>query len=254
MLRLIVALIVVASLGQLAAAGDPPLTDVLRKLPHAQKVDAKIAHAEPQTRIIHVLDWHMLSAQAFVADENDRAGKALDADELEKRYAKHLDDVEKVHKEQVDLLTAIIAKLEVSAVLQEGLTPESVKSYRLLAKVLAEKERRLGDALKFREAILQQGATGQLFRAGRIKEVLPLDDAAAWKAANPVKEDGSVLLDEKAIKKREEAQVAAILRQRGIVVIVLGGAHDLTDALEHAGKNVEYLRVSERSYTKLAMP
>ena len=50
---------------------------------------------------------------------------------------------------------------------------------------------------------LQMGAPGRLMIAGDLEEVLPVEDAALFDAANPVQKDGTVRLDAVAVKRRK---------------------------------------------------
>jgi hypothetical protein len=87
-----------------------------------------------------------------------------------------------------------------------------------------------------REKLLRIGAAGKLLIAEEIDEIVPLDDEGTYAAANPVKEDGTVVLDEAAIKLREKAIVGRLVAgEEPVTVIVLGVAHDLTDAFEGTG-------------------
>jgi endonuclease YncB( thermonuclease family) len=215
----------------------------------------KLAMPGAATTVIHVCDWHMLGAKEFMAYEKSGRSKPFEEGEAVKLYEKHLADVEAVQKDQVVVLrTMIQITFEKSprVVFQEGLTPGDMKVYKALAEVLASSEK-AGDAAKFRESILRHGATGRLYREGALKDVLPLEDAAAWKAAYPVRDDGTVVMNDKAMEKREDAQVAAMLKHKGIVIVVLGGAHDLTDNLQRAETPVEYVRVQPRAYRRLAV-
>jgi hypothetical protein len=152
----------------------------LAALPSVQSVNVKLAVPGAKTTIIQICDWHLIGAEAFLAQYDGQ----LDPDEAVKLYEKHLNEVESVQKEQLALLRAILDKFKVKAVFQENLTAEQVKPYKLLADVLAKHE----NERDYREAILRHGATGRLYREGKIKEVLPLEDQAAWQNANPVKD------------------------------------------------------------------
>jgi hypothetical protein len=71
---------------------------------------------------------------------------------------------------------------------------------------------------------------GQLLIDGHIKAVVPAEDAKAYEAANPVQADGRIVFDEKATEARENAIVRNMLEKAsGTAVLVLGGAHDLSD-------------------------
>ena len=140
------------------------------------------------------------------------------------------------------MLAAMLDKLDVAGVFVEGLTKEDMPAFIIISRVLARKE---NSPYKI---ILQHGAAGKLYRDGKLKEVLPLDDEAAMQAANPVK-DGKVKIDKTANEKREDAMVLNLLTRKGIVVVILGGAHDLTDNLR--GK-AAYLRVKTKAYLRAA--
>ncbi|MFT4559144.1 MAG: hypothetical protein ACI92S_004534 [Planctomycetaceae bacterium] len=64
---------------------------------------------------------------------------------------------------------------------------------------------------------------------GHITAVVPADDAKAYEAANPVLADGRIVFDEKANKAREDAIVKRMMKASGTAVLVMGGAHDLSD-------------------------
>ena len=61
--------------------------------------------------------------------------------------------------------------------------------------------------------------------------MIPADDAAAYKAANPV-QDRRVVFDEKANEAREDSIVRSLLGASKTAVLVLGGAHDLSDNVQ----------------------
>jgi hypothetical protein len=97
---------------------------------------------------------------------------------------------------------------------------------------------------EFRERYLEAGAVGRLLVSGELQEVLPLDEAGALDAARPVTPDGLVRIDPAKVEARHDAQVKAALATGPVPLIVLGGAHDLRDAvLRLGGGRVEYLRV-----------
>jgi hypothetical protein len=230
----------------------------LTPLPSVHSAFVKLATPQATTTIIQVCDWHALSAEEFVAELIATRKVLPTPDEAEKLYEKHLADVAAVREEQLTVLRTMIditfdetktksTKDKPPVVFQESLTPEGVKGYKFLNDLIGRREK-AGTAGRFSEAILRYGATGRLYREGKIKELLPLEDAAAWKAAYPEKKDGALVME-----KREDAQVANMLKQTGIVLVVMGGGHDLSDNLQRAGVKVEYLRVETRTYRKLAL-
>jgi len=75
-------------------------------------------------------------------------------------------------------------------------------------------------ANRFREDLLQIGAAGRLLLAGEIDDVLPLEDHAAWRAAQPV--NGRV---NQAAKEARERAIVKRVPVGG--VFVLGPGHNL---------------------------
>jgi hypothetical protein len=92
--------------------------------------------------------------------------------------------------------------------------------------------------------MLDIGAAGRLLVAGDLERVLPLENAEAMRAANPVK-NGVWRPDEKLTQTRR-AEMARVIRLHGPVsVIVLGGSHDL---FPHLYEDTEYLQVTVKEY------
>ena len=78
-----------------------------------------------------------------------------------------------------------------------------------------------------------------MFIAGELERVLPLEDAVAMRAANPVK-DGRIAPDAARIGARRAAMVKNVFDRGNVGVIVLGDSHDLTRLLP---EGAEYIRV-----------
>jgi endonuclease YncB( thermonuclease family) len=235
----------------------------LTPLPSVHSAFVKLATPQAKRTIVQVCDWHAPSAEEFIAELVAGRKVLPTPDEAEQLYEKHLADIQRVQEEQATLLRTMIditfdetktksKEDKPPVVFQENLTPEGVKGYKFLNDLIAKREK-AGDTARFREAILRYGATGRLYREGKIKDVLPLEDAEAWKAAYAVKKDGKLVIDKKAMERREDALVAVMLKQTGVVLVVLDGGHDLTDNLQRAGAKVEYLRVETRAYRKLVV-
>jgi hypothetical protein len=85
----------------------------------------------------------------------------------------------------------------------------------------------------------------------RRQRVPPLDDAALFEAARPVSPDGTVRNDPAKVRAREDAQVRAALAAGPCAVIVLVGAHDLSDSVRRLGRgSCQYIRVACRRYVE----
>jgi hypothetical protein len=90
-----------------------------------------------------------------------------------------------------------------------------------------------------REKLPSVGAPGRLLLGGGLDEVRFLDDAAALAAADPRKADAATL------KAREDAIVRnALAGGESVVVIVLGGGHDLAESVRAADPHCGYVRVT----------
>jgi len=97
--------------------------------------------------------------------------------------------------------------------------------------------------------VLRVGAAGRLLMAGELAEVLPAEDDVPFEAANPVGKDGTVAIDLEKNEQREDAQVQNLLKGGPLVVVVLGGAHDLADNIERlADQECRYVSVTTRAY------
>lgn len=101
--------------------------------------------------------------------------------------------------------------------------------------------------------LLELGAPGRLLIAGEIDEVLPLDDADLLDSAKPVTPEGKMRLDSEKLKARQGAQVKAVMEKGGFGLIVLGGAHDLSDSVRRLGQGrCEYFRVTTKRFKEFA--
>ena len=77
--------------------------------------------------------------------------------------------------------------------------------------------------------------------------MLPAEDVEAMEAANPMK-DGRVEFDDAATERREDAIVRNVLASESpVVVLMLGGSHDLGD---NVPGDVEVVRVQVKAHRK----
>jgi hypothetical protein len=133
----------------------------------------------------------------------------------------------------------------------EGLSEETMPDFQLRLDVLKDLERldtRGGmdkEALRLqREFRLEVGIPGRLLLAREIDRVLPLEDRKALKAAGPAGAAQGIRFDAAKIEARRKAMVAR-LPAVGIVLVVLGGSHDLGPFF---GADALYVRISPRGY------
>ena len=101
-----------------------------------------------------------------------------------------------------------------------------------------------------RRDCLQLGAAGRLLMDGKIEAALPLEEAKAYEAADPVAKDGTVVLDHDKIEARQDAQVRKLLKAGKFAFVILGGAHDLQDNITKQSDGCEYVTVTTRAYRR----
>jgi hypothetical protein len=83
--------------------------------------------------------------------------------------------------------------------------------------------------------------------------LLPLDDAKLLEEAKPIAPAGRFHLDAAKLSARHAGQVQAALKGGAFALVLLGGAHDLTDNVRrYAGGLCEYVRVTSRGYQGFA--
>jgi hypothetical protein len=100
---------------------------------------------------------------------------------------------------------------------------------------------------------LVMGAAVRLLITGELAAALPLDDVKLLEAAKPVSPDGRIQFDAAKVKAREDGMVRIALAKDTIVVLILGGSHDLTGSIRaFAGEGCEYMRLTSQSYGKIS--
>lgn len=229
-------------------------------------------------------DWHFLPKDLFAADIKDVAEKPLAEEDIDRLYEEFLSEVDLVQTEQKALLRCLIKHHGLRRIFCEGLTDLDLPIYRAKIAALRTVERQIPEVktqlqkasqalaamakageegsedyhrvveitseleellYQHRLDLLQVGAAGQLYVAGEIEEVVPLDDAELLQRANPVAEDGGVKLDKEVIEARQDAQARAMIEDGKFALAILGGAHDLSDNLARlTGGTCEYITVT----------
>lgn len=101
------------------------------------------------------------------------------------------------------------------------------------------------------ERLLEVGAAGRFLISGELEDVLPLEGDGAMERAKPITPDGAVRIEEKKLEARHDAQLRELVVAGPVCVIVLGGAHDLSQSVRRAGNGWEYLRVTTAAYREI---
>jgi hypothetical protein len=247
-----------------------PAADILRQLPGVAGVEVLVACPKPTHRIIHLRDWHFVPRDLFALDVRQSSTRPLSEQEVDALYREHLLQVELVQLEQVALLRALAKHHGLRRVLLEGLTPEGIPSFRDVVAALRDTQERLGDLAqehakvrgkspavdqevdellrRHREELLPYGAAVHLVLAHEV-EVLPLDEQEALDRAKP----GKATVDPPKLEARHAAQVQAALASERCSLLVLGGSHDLSVAIDKlSAGGVEYLRVTTSRFKEVS--
>jgi len=246
---------------------------ILEKLPNVVMVTNHCHRTNPTHRIVHILDWHYVSKTDFGADLRSQSAEPISDEEIDRLHAEHLDEVERIQQQQMELLRVLIQSHGLKRIHKEGLAEKDVLIFE--AKVAAFRE--FGNKLlalngsigsddkspalitqieelesQHRRDILQLGAAGRLLLSNEIESVLPLEESEAFAAANPVGEDGKVSIDQGKNEAREDAQLRILLNGDPLSVVVLGGAHDLSDNMRRMpDAKAEYIRVEYQAWKQI---
>jgi len=263
--------------------------DLLRQLPGAVQVEVSDSAEKPTCRIVHLRDWHFVPKDLYALDLKNAHVRELSEQEIDRLHQELLLEVEAVQFEQMALLRCLIKHHGLKRIYSEGLTPNDLPNYKERIGVLRDMENtqisrlrkqladvhellkgikpeseRYQNAQKIEEEItdlidqhryrlLEIGAPGRLLIAGEIDDVLPLDDANLLEQAKPITPEGKVKLDPERLSARHDAQVKAVLEKGGFGLIVLGGAHDMSDNVRRLGQGrCEYIRVTTSRYKQFS--
>jgi len=210
----------------------------LQSLPGVASATVAVECDSPKLTIIHIRDWHFIERQSFALDVQDASGEPLTDDEVDKLLAEHRETVATIQKQQRRLILALIKQLGVKQVFQEGLFVEQLPAYRKRIDILRDFQKYLSDGdspldqftrYEYQTDMLQIGVPGQLWIENKIEGIAPVENKAAYEAANPIR-DGKVVFDESLNEAREDAIARNLLEAKcRTAVLLLGGTHDLSD-------------------------
>src|SRR5262249_9379908 len=109
------------------------------------------------------------------------------------------------------------------------------------------------------EALLRQhrletaelGAAG-LLAAGEVPAIVPLDDEDTLDAAAPRRAGEAWEFDVAKVRRRDECIVRnAVASGATVVVVILGGSHDLTEVMKEQAPGWAYTRVVTRAVQRV---
>jgi hypothetical protein len=264
-----------------------PAVDLLRNLPGVVQVEAGVTSRKPNSRIVHLRDWHFVPKDLYAIDMKQVHGRELTPEEIDRLHQELLLEVELVQFEQMALLRSLIKYHGLKVVYAEGFSPCEHAAYRERIAVLRSMEqkqiptirtqldevRKLADGATaetkskaeeiegqlsalltdHKARLLEFGAAGRLLISGELEDVLPLEGDGEMEKAKPITADGKVQPDTAKIEARHDAQVKMVAREGTVAVIVLGGSHDLSKSVQRiGGENCEYLRVTTKRVKEFA--
>jgi hypothetical protein len=228
------------SVGHCSAEDEDLNLITLRDLPQVHSVTVTPAK-NPTIQIVHILNWHHAPKSAYavylrsIGDEYD----------LDEEYQQNCDTTEFVQSELTDLLRALVNEHDVHTVFIER-SNEGVRRLELIVELLKNEPQDHPMRAVVRH---DYGAVGHLLQTGELREVLPIEEYEAKRAACLISADGKYRIDPEAMERREDAIVKNLLNVEAMSVVVLGGAHDLTDNLGRlAGGCCRYIRVETNAY------
>ncbi len=178
---------------------DTDAVAILRKLPGVAQVTRHGPSGRPSHRVVHLLDWHFVPRDRYAADLRSLSDTPLSDTEVDRHWQELLREVATVQAEQLALLGRLVQHHGLRRIHVEGLTSRDMPIFnakaaairkvgvelaelRGIVEELGEEDAgQLVDQLESFEQqqhrdLLQLGAAGRLFMAGRIKAVAPLED------------------------------------------------------------------------------
>ena len=258
-----------------------PVPAILGQLPMVERVTVPVAAENPTHRIVHIRDHHFVAWERFAADLQSVFDEPISEADMDDAYAAHLAEVEITQLYNQTLLLCLIDHHGLKSVYIGGLTDDDLPIFEAKIEAMRELPRRIGvtrawteelkamddpeterHAAEFEQALddweharrldrLRIGAASQLYMDRKLESVLPADDAEAYAEANPITEDGAVDLDPQRIEAREDAIVRRLVDSEGCKLLILGGAHDLSDNVARLGKgNVELIVVDTQAWER----
>ncbi|MDA0284493.1 MAG: hypothetical protein O3B13_03905 [Planctomycetota bacterium] len=210
----------------------------LKTLPGVESAEAVVKCDNPELTIVHVRDWHYIDYAAFKADVEGDIDGALIPDQ----YVGFAREVQEIQDQQELFLRACV-KAGCNDVWIEGLTPDIAPAFRLICRAAA------ANGLYDSPNPLSVGVAGRLF-VERIIRVHALDTDVGLKLTFPLDASGNLRkVPDSDVEKRENLMIRQLTGVRGVAIVVLGGAHDLSD---NVPARVKLVVVTVKGYRKVS--
>lgn len=244
-MRTVFCLLILTRIGHSAE----PIFSLLDGTPAVAKVDDPVKGTRT---LIHIRDWHWVPYDYIEAELPDNTP----SEKVAATYVTHLEQVRQVQEEQFTILKKLL-DVEDIALFREGLTPDIQPAYRTVSQALWRRHPRIpevGDELFKRPNVLSLGTPGRLLARGLVKQVHAADTDATLALTNPLLADGTLRkVPPNAIEEREDHIVRRVLQTDRNAIVILGGAHDLSDNIRRLGNGrLGLITVTTRAYRKHA--
>lgn len=199
----------------------------LKRLPGVDSVEIAVKVDDPQLTIIHIRDWHFIDYDAFKAEVEDE----ISADQIQNQYLILAREVQAVQDEQELFLNAL-ASAGYRDVWIEGLIPEFERVFQHICHAAAK------NGLYESPNPLSVGAAARLFVRRQIR-VHALDTDKGLRLTFPLDAAGKLRdVPDSDVEKRENLMMRQLRNHKGVAVVVLGGAHDLSNNVPEGVKLV----------------
>lgn len=210
----------------------------LESFPGVESVKVVVDCEEPTLTIVHILDWHFIEYAEFKADVEDQIG----ADQIENQYVVFAREVQAVQDQQELFLNAM-AKAGHRDVWIEGLIPEFERAFIHICHAAAR------NGLYESPNPISVGAAARLFVKQQIR-VHALDTDNGLRLTKPLDSAGKLReVSQADIEKRENLMMQQLRQHKGVAIVVLGGAHDLSN---NVPKGTKLVVVTVKGYRKAA--
>lgn len=196
------------------------LTDLpnLDSLPGVESAKVVVDCAEPVLTIVHIRDWHFIEYAEFKADVQDEVAD----DQIDNQYLIFAREVQEIQDQQELFLNAM-AKAGHRDVWIEGLIPEFERAFIHICHAAAR------NGLYETPNPISVGAAARLFVKRQIR-VRALDTDKGLRLTQPLDNSGNLRkVSEQDFEKRENLMMQQLRDHKGVAIVVLGGAHDLSN-------------------------
>ncbi|MFT4556257.1 MAG: hypothetical protein ACI92S_001599 [Planctomycetaceae bacterium] len=190
----------------------------LDSLPDVESAKVVVDCDEPTLTIVHIRDWHFIEYAEFKAEVQDEVAD----DQIETQYLIFAREVQEIQDQQELFLNAM-AKAGHRDVWIEGLIPEFERAFIHICHAAAQ------NGLYQSPNPISVGAAARLFVKRQIR-VHALDTDKGLRLTKPLDAAGKLReISAADVEKRENLMMQQLRDLKGVAIVVLGGAHDLSN-------------------------